>query len=156
MEFSTELNREDIATMQDAIKEWESAEDSFLDFIGYLRQVGDPPQEFLETAGEGFLEAWTQFKSEMLGREQKAKDTKVERQEQATLLNTKFILMKRKMMDNLADDLFYGDPEDGADAPKETPPEAPEAPKDDSSTKSTKPTKPRQIGGKDKDKKDLE
>jgi len=124
-DFNTNLDSNDYEIINEALATWESSEDGFLDFLNRLRMLGDPPQEFLDEAPEGFSDWWQSFRKEMFSREQKAKDRRKDRMERATLLKTKVILAKRELVDKVSDDLFYGDDlldeNDKTDDPKDKP-----------------------------------
>jgi len=131
-DFTTDFVVRDYEILSEALCNWESSEDGFLDFLGRLRMLGDPPQEFLDEAPEGFADWWESFRKEMFSREQKAKDRRKSRMESATLLKTKVILHKRQLIDQLGDDLFYGDDlineeeSDSESKPKSKPKKKPE------------------------------
>jgi len=123
-EFNTEFNVEDWETVNDALCQWESSEDGFIDFCKKLNMIGDPPQEFIDEAPSEFGDWWNSFRREMKTRMQKAKDRRKQRMERACLLKTKVILKKNETMDALSDELFHG--MDSTGAQMETPDEADE------------------------------
>tara|TARA_Y100000034_G_scaffold135637_1_gene208368 strand:- start:812 stop:1291 length:480 start_codon:yes stop_codon:yes gene_type:complete len=151
--FSTEFTLEDVTILQDAVGHWESSDDSFLGFCEKLRSLGDPPEEIVQQVEEqaghgGFMDWWSGMKSEVLGREQKAKDDKKRRMDEACLLKTKLILLKRTLHDAGIDSLF----DENVEAPKEdevsrgakTEPPKPDSPhKDDEPPKSATEPPPR-------------
>ena len=147
--FDTGLTLDDFAVLTDSLGQWESSEDGFLDFLERLRQIGDPPEDFVESAPEGFGEWWGGFKKEMFSREQKAKDKRHDRMEKATMLKTKLIIQKREMVEKTADMLFSEPDVNAPPAPVEMPPQAKQKPKEEA--KGDSPPKPKQTHGKDKD-----
>jgi hypothetical protein len=165
-EFNTNFEDREYEVLLESLGEWESSEDGLLAFIERLRILGDPPQEVLDEAPPGFADWWKNMKEEMLSREQKAKDNKKEKMEEATILKAKLIMLRREAFDDLADDLFHGKPDDDSNAPKEPgtpqapseakdapePPEAKDGPKQAPDTQNLKkkgpPPKPKQTRGK--------